>query len=231
MRKRALKTGLFLLLASAANLLHADVQRLARYESSVDKQSEHRAFVSTSVMLAADNSAESFSILIREFGDQQIRTILLKDGAGHVHEPQIEHLPSGVRLSVQMTGSWFLTYEVDSVSGQMSRIPLPVASIPPPPGGSVVRISLRLAAGQGAYGDLFPNMTWSSPREGSATMLSVPSLIIVHNKEAGEISTNERLLTAANVANFSMLLLLALGFGVSGIKLSHRRRNPSNVEA
>jgi hypothetical protein len=203
---------------------------LEKYDCLITKVDSQNARVSAMIGLQGDTPGAALSIVIRQSKAEQLEKITVLTAEGQLLHPMLTQGASGTRLDLRGPGPWSLTYDVRSNLADLATIPLPVPSVPPLAESRAVHLSLRLPPSEIVFGDLFPNMKWRSPQEGYATMLSVPSLVIVHSKNAAEISLWEKLCTADNMANLSMLILLIFGLSRLGIYLFRRDQQKNTVE-
>ena len=104
-----------------------------------------------------------------------------------------------------------VSYRVTSSERELSRVPLPVPSALPRPGERPVHLSVFLPHGDVPSGDLFPSFTWTAGSQGTVELSSVPSLLVLHSKPAGDVSAIDSLLGFHRVTDGVMLLLLVAG--------------------
>ena len=198
----------------------AQPQQLSGFSCDVRKIDPSSAIVSANIAMQVRPSPAPASLVIRLSGSEQLKNLTIREAAGKASQPAIASFPAGIRFNIRGSGPWNVTYLVSAAPKELTRVPLPVPSMPPPAGSKMVQLSLHLQKNEVAFGDLFPSMIWPNSENGSASLLSVPSVLIFHSRPTAHISMRDRILTLDNMADVGMLVLLLLGLGRLSVYLS-----------
>lgn len=193
---------------------------LLNYRCSVVMESSHRMTVSVVVRQGGVTDMDRLTSTLVRYDREQIDALQATDEEnrpisftqstrGRVTTLALSR--SSLVRSPEGETTYTLRYRVQSSSGDLLRIPLPVPDAKAVLGQRAVEIEIQVPPNYVAAGDQFPAFVWTKKQMGRVRLPGVPSFVMARIQEAEEVSWRSRMMTLGHFSDVVIVSLVLLG--------------------
>lgn len=213
------------LLGFACRQVHAQTSemQLSKYQCQVVMENPHRVEVTALIQVQGAKISDELTNTVVHYDGQQIEGVRVNDqkdrplqftdsSKGRVMKLKLS--ASSLIDSTENEATYTLNYKVQSTSGDILRVPLPVPRAQTRLGERPVQITLEVPQGFTAMGDAFPAFVWTDRRIGRVSLPDVPSFVVARVGLAMGASLSARIFTPGNFSDAAIVSLIILGSAI-----------------